>query len=208
MSVEPMVAFLASDDVSAFVDCSVLPDPLAVRTDVAELMASGKVVLFSPETRQGHDLAAMALKTKWYQSVFSRTDLHRPIGIVVDEAQRFLTSDPETGEQDFLDRCRAFRCLTVLASQSMASLKHRFGSGNQAETSTDIIAANTPSKFFLRSTDEGTADRLRALIPPSPSGGKHVVTARPPSSLSPGEAYFSLADGRWGRGRAVLQSMA
>lgn len=207
MSVESMVAFLASDDVSAFVDCSVLPDPLTIRTDVSELMASGKVVLFSPEMRQGHDIAAMALKTRWYQSVYSRADLHRPIGIVVDEAQRFLTSDPETGEQDFLDRCRAYRCLTVLASQSMASLMHRFGSDNQAETSIAIISANTPSKFVLRSTDEATADRLRALIPPAPSGGKHVVTARPPSSLSPGEAYFSLADGRWGRGRAVLPSI-
>jgi hypothetical protein len=207
MSIEPMVSFLGSEDVSAFVDCSVLPSAKAIRTDVAALMAQGKVVLFCPEMRQAHDLAAMALKTRWYQSVFSRTDLHRPVGILVDEAQRFLTSDAETGEQDFLDRCRAYRCITVLASQSLASLKHRFGSGNQAETTVEIISANTPSKFVLRSTDAATTERLRTLIPPSPSGGTHVVTARPPSSLSPGEAYFSLADGRWGRSRADLQSM-
>jgi len=43
---------------------------------------------------------------------------------------------------------------------------------------------------------------VRAQLPPSPIGREHVVAVRPLALLSRGEAYWSLADGRWGRGRA------
>lgn len=198
---------LANPDLNRLVDFDILPDASKPRTDLAALMEAGQVVLFSPEMRQGHRIAAMALKAKWYEAVFSRKDLERPVGVVIDEAQRFLTNDPETGEQGFLDRCRAYRVITLLATQSLSSLKYEFGSGASAQTALDIISANTPSKFVFRSTDAETVEWLHTLIPPPDAGGPHIVDVRRPSGLRPGEAFYLLADGRWGRGRADLAGL-
>jgi hypothetical protein len=200
-------AALANPDLDGLVDFDMLPDLSKPRTDLAELMEAGQIVLFSPEMRQGHRIAAMALKAKWYEAVFARSDLERPVGVVIDEAQRFLTNDPETGEQGFLDRCRAYRVITVLTTQSLSSLKYEFGSGAKAQTALDIISANTPSKFIFRSTDVETVGWLRTLIPPPDSGGPHIIDVRRPAGLQPGEAFYLLADGRWGRARADLAGL-
>ena len=206
-ALDTLGSHLADTYIENLVDFDVLPDAYKPRTDISQQIDAGMVVLFCPDARQSHDMIACALKAKWYESVFARRGLARPVGVVIDEAHRFLTSDPETGEQDILDRCRAYRCVVVLATQSVSSLLHRLGSGATAATAVDIIIANTPSKFFFRSTDEATMARLQALLPPPPTRGPHIVSARPPSGLQPGEAYYMHADGRWGRDRADLDSL-
>jgi hypothetical protein len=79
-------------------------------------------------------------------------------------------------------------------------------SSRHAEAAVASIVANTPSKFFFAVKDQKTEQVMRNLFPESPGSGPHIVTARPPSLLKPGEAYWCLADGRWGRGRAQIES--
>ena len=149
----------------------------------------------------------MALKQKFFESVFSRVDQRRPIGIVIDECQKFITNDSETGEQGFLDRCRAYRCLVVMATQSIASLRHALGSNNAAQTAVEIVTTNTPTKFVFRTTDAETVSWLKSQLPASCDADPHVIDVRKPSSLKPGEAYYFLSNGAWGRRQSRLMSI-
>jgi hypothetical protein len=204
MSAQSIVGTLASPDISRFVDLDVLAALTRPTIDIADLIDQGKVILFCPEPTVAHQVAAKAIKLKVYESVFDRENMEQPIFIVVDEAQTFLT-DSETS---LIDRCRAYRAIVVVATQSIASLKHALGSTVAAQLATEIFAANTPSKFVYRSTDSETVAWLRTQLPPPPDGGVHVVDARRPAGLKPGESYFILADGTWGRGRAQLADVA
>lgn len=207
-SAEPLVNALANPDLKPFVDLDPIPSHHDGYTDIAGLIESGKVIVFCPEPKEGHRIAAMALKQKYFESVFSRQDLRRPIGIVIDEAQKFITNDPETGEQSFLDRCRAYRCIVVMATQSISSLKYALGSNAAAESAIEIVLANTPTKFVMRTTDVDTVMWLKAQLPLSSDGDPHVIDVRRPNSLRPGEAYFLLADGTWGRKRANIVTLS
>lgn len=200
MSVQSIVGSLASADLSRFVILDVIPVLNRWTTNVAELINQGKVVLFCPEPTFAHEVSAKAIRRKVYDAVFDRENMEQPGFIVVDEAQTFLT---ET-ETNLIDKCRAYLSFVVAATRSIASLKHMLGSTVAAQLATEILAANTPSKFVNRSTDAETAAWLRTQLPPPPDGGVHIVDARRPAGLKPGESYFILADGTWGRGRAQL----
>ncbi len=204
---DPLVNALGNPDISGFVDLDPLPDSRRAHTDIRELVETGKVILFCPEARDGHRLAGKALKAKFFEAVFSRENLARPVAYVCDEAQRFITQDAESGEQNFLDRCRAYRAICVLASQSLASIEHELGSDNAACTALDIISSNTPTKFVLRTTDTRTIDWLRTILPAPETPGPHVVDVRRPSQLRVGEAYSVFADGGWGLHRARLADL-
>ena len=206
-SSDPIVTALSNPDISSFVDLDPLHDNRRAFTDIGELVAVGKVILFCPEARDGHRLAGKALKAKFFEAVFSRENLARPVAYVCDEAQRFITQDAESGEQNFLDRCRAYRAICVLASQSLASIEHELGSDNAACTALDIISSNTPTKLVMRTTDIRTIDWLRTILPSPDTEGPHVVDVRRPSQLRVGEAYSIFADGSWGLHRARLADL-
>ena len=206
-SADPLVNALCNPDTAQFVDMDVLPDGSRAFTDIAALVEEGKVILFCPEAREGHRLAGKALKAKFFEAVFARQNLERPVAYVCDEAQRFITQDPESGEQNFLDRCRAYRAICVLASQSLSSMEHELGSDNAACTALDIISSNTPTKFILRTTDIRTTDWLRSILPGPDTPGPHVVDVRRPAQLRIGEGYSVFADGRWGLHRARLADL-
>jgi hypothetical protein len=204
MSAQSTVGTLASVDLARLVDFDVIPVPHRKSTNIAELIDQGKVILFCPEPSVAHQMAAKAIKRKVYDSVFDRKNMEQPVFIVVDEAQAFLTDT----EINLIDRCRAYRAMVVVATQSISSLKHALGSTPAAQVATEIFAANTPSKFVYRSTDAETVAWLRTQIPPPSDGGVHIVDARRPAGLKPGESYYVLADGTWGRGRAQLADVA
>ena len=168
----------------------------------------GPLVVFQP-TRDGLDvLVAMALKAVFFEAVLDNEERARSggdlplVAYVSDEFQRFITSDPVHGESTFLDTCRSFGALCVLATQSLAALEHALahggGSDTQNETSIAILFNNTGSKFFFRTTDPTTSERLHQLCPIRP-GMPAVTKVRPLSSLSPGECYAVLSDGRFER---------
>lgn len=206
MSLDPVVKTLCDKDFRRVIDASPSPRPDQTYTDLRSLVNDGAVVLFHPSEQASAAMAARVLKSQYYSAVFSRADMRRPVGVVIDEAHRFVTSDPNMGEAALLDRCRAFRTNVVLATQTVAALEHAMGSGPAAQNATRVLIANTPSRWFMRSTEAETPRLLRGLLPPPPWGsGEHVVDVRPPSQLRAGEAYWMLASGEWGRGQAELQ---
>lgn len=207
-SADPLIIALSNPDVCQFVDLDPVQKLDGCNTNISDLVVQGKVVVFCPEPREGHRLAAMSLKSKFFEAVFSRENQRRPIGVVADEFQKFVTNDQETGEQSFLDRCRAYRCIAVLATQSISSLKYALGSNAAAQTAVEIVTANTPSRFIFRTTDTDTVAWLKSQLPCASDSGPHVIDLRRPASLRPGEAYYILANGVWGRKRACLESMA
>ena len=168
----------------------------------------GTLVLFQP-ARDGLDnLIAIALKALFFEAVLDDPDragggADLPlVGYVADEFHRFVTSDPLHGEQSFLDTCRSFGAFCVLACQAVASIEHALahggGTADQNRSSVEIMWNNTASKLVFRSTDPGTAERVADLSPHRP-GLAGVVRVRPVSTLSPGECYAVLADGRFER---------
>ena len=68
----------------------------------------------------------------------------------------------------------------------------------QNEAAVSVLLNNVGTKLFFRTTDEGTIGRIRSLCPTRP-GRPAVVDVRPPSTLSPGECYAALPDGRFER---------
>jgi hypothetical protein len=173
---------------------------------ILPLVEQGKVILFSPDAMgdEAVNIIGKCLKTKFFQAVFRREDKLRPMAYVCDEFQRFITADEESGEQSFLDRCRAYRASCVLATQSVAALNYALRESNGGSDSIDILLNNTANKILMRNTDAHTLSRLQSLIPASPFGGKHVAEIRPLTTLRRGEAYYLLANGVWGRARIQL----
>jgi hypothetical protein len=177
--------------------------PLAHRTDVASLLGQGTVLVFQPRQTALYDLAGRALKSLFFRCVMERADMQRPVAYVCDEFQRFITNDAETGEHTFLDRCRAYRVNSFLATQSMAALLAATGQGLQGVSALNSILVNTPTKVCFRTTDESAVAAMKNFIPGDPRSHGHILQCRPPSSLLTGEYYFSFG-ATWGRTRYRL----
>lgn len=210
MSAQPTIAALANPDLSLLVNLDILGDTNHSGTDVSELMEMSKVIIFCPQPKSSHDIAAKALKDKFYEASLSRKNLKMGVFIVIDEAHRFITDDPksQSSEASFIDVCRAYRVNMILATQSLGSIKRALGSDNAAQDALDIICQNTPTKVVFRCNDTDTVIWLKSQIPQPADGSPHVISVRPPSGLEPGEAYNLWADGTWSRQRARLSGLA
>jgi hypothetical protein len=170
---------------------------------VAALIERGAVLVFQPRQSATHDLVGGALKSLFFRCVMERQDMQRPMSYFCDEFQRFITFDPETGEHAFLDRCRAYRVNSFLATQSMAALLAATKRGVQSSNALDSILVNTPTKVCFRTTDQSAVATMKCFIPRDPRSEQHILNFRPPSSLLTGESYFSLGNS-WGRTRYQL----
>lgn len=177
---------------------------------IQEAMDNGSWFVYAPlGNSDREDLIARSIKAKFFDYTFKRKDKERPFAYICDEFQRFITNDRQSGEQSYLDRCRAFRVICVLATQSLASLIYTMqssGFGAQlSESSLNILLNNTGNKLFFRNTDLDTIRKLASLIPqPYTNSKPHVISVRPPSTLKPGECYYLLSNGRWGRAKVEL----
>lgn len=181
------------------------------RVDFARLVACAppaasdpRFVLYQPE-RDGSDaLVAACLKARFFESVFLDRDRQSgspalPCALyIADEFQKFATADPTHGEANFLDAARSFGCISVLATQSIASIEHALeqGGGSHIErrSSLEIVLTNTGTKLAFRTTDERTSSRVQELAPYRP-GHPPIVRVRPLSGLSVGACYAFLPDG-------------
>ncbi len=163
------------------------------------LLTQGKVLLYQPTPTHFGDITGRLVKSRFFSGVLSRGDMTLPIGYIADEFQRFITADRDTGEQSFLDRCRAYRVNCVLASQSLTSIEHALTQNGESSPrlAVDIIVANTATKIVYRSIDTSTHRSLKEWIPPALAGRPHVVDIRPPAQLAVGNAYY-LCDAAWG----------
>lgn len=195
---------LGSEDIEHIMDLSVRRGLTKDnRCDVAALIERGAVLVFQPRQTVTHDLVGRALKSLFFRGVMGRQDMERPIGYFCDEFQRYITCDPETGEHAFLDRCRAYRVNSFLATQSMAALLAATNRGPHSSSALDSILVNTPTKVCFRTTDETAVATMKSFIPRDPRSDQHVLSFRPPSSLLTGEYYFAFQH-TWGRTRYQL----
>jgi hypothetical protein len=183
----------------------VSPPPLAV--SIRDCVEHGRVMLYQPPLvmSEADEALGRVIKRLFFRATFSRHERRRGVAYICDEFQRFVTGDPESGEQSFLDRCRAYRVICVLATQSVAAIRYALltqggGTSQSAlDSAVNVMLSNVGNKFFFRNTDQGTHALLREMIPYSPLFPIHVVAVRPLSSLRPGECYALLANGDWGR---------
>ena len=150
----------------------------------------------------------MTLKAGFFEAVLAepariRAEPDLPlVGYVADEFHLFVTADAVHGDQSFADTSRSYSAFSVFSTQSTRSIAHALSLGGAGwdtnEAALDILLANTATKFFFRSTDADTAARVAALSPHRP-GFAPPTAVRPLATLLPGEAYISLADGRFER---------
>lgn len=196
---EKVCADLSSAEVTNVISTDLYPSSCRHDSCVEDLLDQGKVLLLQPKSSYFGDIVGRLVKSRFFADALTRQDMMRPIGYVADEFQRFITSDRDTGEQNFLDRCRAYRVNCVLATQSLSSIEHALTQSGESSPrlSVDIIVANSPTKVIYRSTDLTTQKSLREWIPPAPSGRSHVVDVRPVAQLPTGSAYF-MFNGDWG----------
>jgi hypothetical protein len=195
---------LGGDEIESLLDMSVRRTANKKELcQIADLIDRGAVIVFQPRPKATHDLVGAALKSAFFRCTMQRKDMNRPIGLVYDEAQRFITTDEETGEHTFLDRCRAYKVITVMATQSIAALQAAVASKPGSRGALESILVNTPTKVCFRTNDVAALQVMKGFIPGDPSGAGHVLQARPPSTLRVGECYFSLGH-TWGRTRYHL----
>ena len=183
--------------------------PIDFSRDVDETDPARRCVyVFRPRLDRNEAIVAKALKAAFFEAVLSCSRRQRDgqsmplVGYVADEFHRFVTSDPNHGEQSYLDTCRSFGAFCLVACQSIASLEHALAGTDNNETlnraAVSILLNNTGNKLFFRSTDKALHERVEQLCPGGGSMGK-LTHVRPLSTLRPGECYASLSDGRFER---------
>jgi DNA polymerase III delta prime subunit len=181
-------------------------EPPEMLLSTSDVIQEGRIVVYEPGKTSTVALTiGKTLKAGFFKALLvperMNNDAVRPFFYICDEFQRFITHDEDSGEQSFLDRCRAYRVCCGLATQSIASLRYSLPS-KAGEHAIDVILINTGTKLFFRTTDNDTANSLSGLIsaPPQPNK-QHVVRVRPLSTLKPGECYYLLVNGKAGRGQ-------
>lgn len=185
-------------------------NPPSSKFSVATAISSGKIVVYSPQYHSSvADTIGRIVKSQFFHAAMQRSRLNnpsaRPFFYVCDEFHRYISSDEESGEQSFIDRCRAFRVCCVLATQSVAALRYELPS-RQGDEAIKVILSNIGHKFFFRSTDPDTTMLLKGLFAaPATPYRPHLITVRPPTTLATGECYFLLPSGRSGRSQIELQ---
>lgn len=203
-----LLSDLSSADFSDHVSLNPFEPPSNAFSVLAAIEA-GRILLYTPDTA---DISAInvgkALKSKFFEFTFRRCNKQRPVVYVCDEFQHFITGDAVSGEQSFLDRCRAYRAVCVLASQSLNALRLRLrhlDPQGPADDALNSLVNNAGNKYFFRNTDIDTVRRVRQLLPDPPLLGRpHVADVRPLSTLDIGECYYLLSNGRWGRRQIVV----
>lgn len=174
-----------------------------------EVIENGQIVVYEPGlVTSVTACVGKVLKAGFFKALLVSERINNPdvrqFFYICDEFHKFITHDEQSGEQSFLDRCRAYRVCCALATQSLSSLRYAF-SGEKGNQAINILITNTGTKLFFRSTDPGTTSTLMELIP-EPYGKErpHVVRVRPPATLQPGECYYVLVNGRVGRGQVRI----
>jgi hypothetical protein len=196
---EQICVGLSAPEVVGVINTDLFPDQNNNDVSIEDLIDEGRVILYQPTPTHFGDITARLVKSRFFTDALERCDMRQPVGYVADEFQRFITSDRDSGELSFLDRCRAYRVNCVLASQSLSSIEHALIQTGESspKLAVEIITANSPTKIVYRSMDANTHRTLKDWIPPAPEGRQHVVDIRPVAQLVTGSAYY-LCNGGWG----------
>jgi hypothetical protein len=199
---------IGSDEFASCVSLNPIEPPERALS-VRRMLDDGDVLVYIPTVSASAiaDTLGRCIKSRFMEFVFTRANKTRPFAYIVDEAHRFITSGEQDGEQGLLDRCRAYRTMVVLATQSIASMRVRLEAEISGSSALQVMLNNCGTALYFRSSDISTQDSVRARIPECPAPRRqHVVSVRPLTSLSTGSCYALRANGTWGLFQVHIES--
>lgn len=200
---EPFFTLMLGKRIKSY--CELEPLSNSKSVSLVEHFDRGGVVLLKLNPADNDDLilnyVGRFLKRVLFKYTFIRKNINRPVAYFADEAHRFITADRETGEHNFMDRCRAFNAMVFLSTQSIQSIKQAIKeqTGTVQNEVVDIILNNTGTKYFFGTSDPVTQDYVAKITAKSPIRGMPNVTdVRPLASLDVGSCYHYNHNGSWG----------
>jgi len=213
---EFMLSTLSSGDFCRFIDVSPIPVKKGASSiRLSEFFDNGGIVLYTPNLRSEFvsDVLAKLIKTQFFSYTFKRACMNRPMAYVADEFHRFITADRDSGEHNFLDRCRSYRVSCVLATQSFESLLQKISEGTRVGVNpshvVNVILNNIGNKLFFRTSCVETKNIVSSLIPvPDRVDALHVLSVIPLTGLNVGECYSILSSVKWGRYQVDISELS
>lgn len=211
IGIEPLLSELCEPYLKERIWLDPIEPPANIMNIKNDVILRKKILVYSPDLSwSSGSIVGKILKQKFYQATFATHvsgERNFPVFYICDEFQRYITTDEESGEQSFLDRCRAYRAVCVLCTQSLSSLHYAVGGDSAAIHSIAVLLNNTANKLFFRTTDPATQEWLYKVWPMPPMKGMpHLLSVRPLTGLSVGECYaLSVSGGKAVRHQIRLQ---
>lgn len=176
-------------------------------SQIGQWLDAGKTLVLTPEMGlEVDEMIVKLIKRAAFNHMLTRENKVAPMAYVADEFQNFITSDEQTGEQNFLSMCRSFRVSCVLATQSIAALKDKVTrqSDRAGESALLSMLNNLNNRMIFSTKDTETVAMLKNWIePPQNKSQSHVVDNFPPAALNVGQCYW-LRGAEWSRDQIQL----
>ena len=207
---DPSSEHMDDDAVDHGEDADVRPVPGLRRRlpPLSELIGEGKVLALNMPAGANPALAraiGVLLKNAWMQALLRRPaeaarrpDRYmRPAVFICDEYQAFATvgQDDPSGDEKAFALTRQCRCIPIVATQSISSLRSVLPSGEAWRTLVQALR----TRIFLSLSDEASAkiasEMCGSVMKTQPSYTFTETTGRP---------EFSLLSGRAGGGRGTI----
>ena len=201
----------AADDADAEPDAAdVLPLPGLRRRlpPLSDLIEGGKVLALNMPAGANPALAraiGVLLKNAWMQALLRRPAeaarrperYMRPAVFICDEYQAFATvgQDDPSGDEKAFALTRQCRCVPVVATQSISSLRSVLPSGEAWRT----LVQTLRTRIFLSLSDEASAKIASEMC-----GSVMKTQASYTFTETTGRPEFSLLSGRAGGGRGTI----
>ncbi|WP_420615577.1 type IV secretory system conjugative DNA transfer family protein [Candidatus Palauibacter sp.] len=175
---------------------------------LADLIEGGKVLALNMPAGANPALAraiGVLLKNAWMQALLRRPAeaarhperYMRPAVFICDEYQAFATvgQDDPSGDEKAFALTRQCRCIPIVATQSISSLRSVLPSGEAWRT----LVQTLRTRIFLSLSDEGSAKIASEMC-----GSVTKTQASYTFSETTGRPEFSLLSGRAGGGRGTI----
>ena len=175
---------------------------------LSDLIEGGKVLALNMPAGANPALAraiGVLLKNAWMQALLRRPaeaarrpGRHmRPAVFICDEYQAFATvgQDDPSGDEKAFALTRQCRCIPIVATQSLSSLRSVLPSGEAWRT----LVQTLRTRIFLSLSDEGSAKIASEMC-----GSVMKTQASYTFSETTGRPEFSLLSGRAGGGRGTI----
>ena len=175
------------------------PHRLDLAAAVSPRSAYGPLLVVQRARYDLDTLVTVALKACLYEAVLDDPDRAQRggdlplVATIADEAHRIVTSE----DAAYLDSARSYGGTCLYATHGFASLRFALAHGTSPQAAHEavvsMLALNTGTKIWFRSSDSESRRRLEELCPQV--GVVSLVQARPPSGLEVGECYVSTVHG-------------